>query len=93
MIYRIYNVHVFGAKSNVFPHVQAERNTAEVYVDLAVSVGGAAWALRVLRESSVSENKDLQESFTSALTEIKLREIRAVIESCRKYVVAKVKLI
>ncbi len=50
-----------------------------------MSVGGASWALRVLRESSFSENKALQESFTSALTQVKLREIRAVIESCRRY--------
>ena len=57
--------------------VQAETNTAELYVDLAISLGGAAWAIRIL------ENITLQESFTSALIETKLREIKTIIESCR----------
>ena len=63
---------------------QAHTDTAERYVDLAIALGGAAWALPVLRESSTTRNRDLQQSFTSALTQIKLREIRASIESCRR---------
>lgn len=63
---------------------QAETNTAETYVDLAIAVGGASWALRLLRESSITQNVTLQQSFTSALTEIKVREIRDIIESCRR---------
>ena len=62
---------------------QAEKNTAEAYVDLAICLGGATWAIRILRESSLTKNVTLQESFTSSLIQIKLREIRTVIESCR----------
>ena len=68
----------------LFSLPQAEKNTADAYVDLALSLGGAAWALRVLRESNIEKNVDIQMSFTSALTQIKLREIQAIIESCRK---------
>lgn len=75
------------SETNQSVHItKAEKNTAEDYVDLAVSLGGAAWALRILRESAINLNEDIQASFTSALTQIKLREIRAVIESCRKCV-------
>ncbi len=63
---------------------QAEGNTADAYVDLAIAVGGASWALRVLRQSSIDQNITLQQSFTSALTQVKLREIRTIIESCRR---------
>ena len=47
---------------------------------------GAAWALTVLRESSINQNIEIQQSFTSAFAEVKLREIRATIESCRRLV-------
>ncbi len=53
-------------------------------MELALSLGGASWALRILRNSSLEANQDIQNSFTSALTQVKLREIRASIESCRR---------
>ena len=68
---------------HIHTHTQAVGNTAETYVDLAISVGGASWALRILRESLVSGNMTLQQSFTSAFTEVKVREIRDI-ESCRR---------
>ena len=68
----------------LFVHVQPEKDTREAYVDLALSLGGASWALRILRNSSLDANQDLQTSFTSALAQIKLNEIRASIESCRR---------
>ena len=40
--------------------LQGEKDTAESYVDLAIAVGGASWALRILRESSISRNVTLQ---------------------------------
>ena len=64
--------------------MQPETNTREAYVDLALSVGGASWALRILRNSSLSSNQAIQDSFTSAFAEIKLNEIRASIERCRR---------
>ena len=65
--------------------VQPHNNTADAYVDLALEVGGASWALRILRESSINSNQDVINSFTSAFAQIKLREIRETIESCRRY--------
>lgn len=53
-------------------------------MDLALEVGGASWSLTVLRESSITSNITLQDSFTSALITIKLGEITAQIRSCRK---------
>ena len=70
--------------THIHTHTQAEGNTAEAYVDLSISLGGASWALRILRESSITQNVTLQRSFTSALTEVKVREIRDIIESCRR---------
>lgn len=62
---------------------QAVNNTAEPYVELALLLlGGASCELRVVRESWINTNVELQQIFTSALTQIKLREIRAIIESC-----------
>ena len=40
--------------------MKAEKNTAEAYVDLAIAVGGASWALKILRESSITRNITLQ---------------------------------
>ena len=79
----VYNTHAHPL-THIHIHPQAETNTADAYVDLAIAVGGASWALRVLRESSINENVTIQRSFTSALTQIKLREIRASIESCKR---------
>jgi hypothetical protein len=67
-------------------HSQAENDTEEVYVDLAFAVGGASWALRILRNSSLEANQDIQDSFTSAFAQVKLNEIRASVQSCRRLV-------
>ena len=64
---------------------QPDTNTREAYVDLAMATGGASWALRILRNSSLESNQDIQDSFTSALAEVKLNEIRASVQSCRRY--------
>ena len=58
------------------------------YFDLALEVGGASWSLPVLRESSATSNIPLQQSFTNALTELKVQEIKTAIESCRRCVCA-----
>lgn len=46
-------------------------NTLDVYVDLALDAGGAAWDLNYLRAGG-----QLAQSFTAALIDIKVREIR-----------------
>lgn len=55
-------------------------------MELALAVGGASWALRILRNSSLEANQDIQDSFTSALADVKLNEIRASVQSCRRLV-------
>lgn len=74
----------FSSSSGAFQVTNPENNTREAYVDLALDVGGASWALRILRNSSLEANQDIQDSFTSAFAQVKLNEIRASVQSCRR---------
>lgn len=76
----------FSSLMSTFEVTNPETNTREAYVDLALDLGGAAWALRILRNSSLQANQDIQNSFTSALAQVKLNEIRASVQSCRRCV-------